>query len=70
MPLTCWIYLKTQNNTDKPSLTKKIYDAEKKIPDTSGFLKETDYNKKINEIEGKIIYEKMCMVTKMNFFLA
>ena len=27
---------------------------ENKIPDTSGLVKKTDYNAKINEIEGKM----------------
>ena len=34
--------LKTQYNTDKPGLEKKINDADKKIPDTSGLVKKTD----------------------------
>ena len=41
-------------DTDKSDLEKKITDADKKIPDTSGLLKKTDYNAKIIEIEGKI----------------
>ena len=45
---------KTQHNTDKSGLEKKINDADKKIPDTSGLVKKTDYNAKITEIEGKI----------------
>ena len=37
----------------------EIYDTDKselenKIPDTSSFVKKTDYNTKITEIEGKI----------------
>ena len=39
--------LKTNYNTDKTEL-------EKKIPDTSGLVKKTNYNAKITEIEGKI----------------
>ena len=39
--------LKTQYNTEKAEL-------EKKIPNTSCCIKKTDYNTKINEIEGKI----------------
>ena len=39
--------LKTNYNTDKTKL-------EKKIRDTSGLVKNTDYNIKITEIEGKI----------------
>ena len=40
--------LKTQYDTNK-------LDLEKKIPDTSGLAKKTDYNAKITEIEGKIL---------------
>ena len=32
----------------------KISDVDKKIPDTSGLVKKTDYNAKISEIENKI----------------
>ena len=32
----------------------QIKNLENKIPDTSGFVKKTDYNAKITEIEGKI----------------
>ena len=39
--------LKTQYNTEKAEL-------EKKIPNTSCCIKKTDYNTKITEIEGKI----------------
>ena len=39
--------LKTKYDTDKIEL-------EKKIPDTSGLVKKTDYNSKITKIEGKI----------------
>ena len=42
--------LKTKYDTDKSDLEKKINDADKKIPDTSGL----DYNVKNTEIEGKI----------------
>ena len=46
--------LKTQYDTDKSGLEKKINDADKKISDTSGLVKKTDYNAKISGIEGKI----------------
>ena len=39
--------MKTKYNTDKLNL-------EKKIPDTSGLNKKTDYNAKVSEIESKI----------------
>ena len=42
-------------DTDKSDLEKKISDAEKKIPGTSGLVKKkTDYNAEISEIEDKI----------------
>ena len=46
--------MKTQYNTDKSGLEKKIDNASKKIPDTSGLVKKTDHNTKITETEGKI----------------
>ena len=46
--------LKTQYNTDKSNLEKKIDDAHRKIPNTSGFVKKADHNAKIAEMEGKI----------------
>ena len=36
--------LKIQYNTDKSGLEKKIDDAGKKIPDTSGLVKNIDHN--------------------------
>ena len=33
---------------------KKINDANKRIPDTTGLIKKSDYNARITEIEGKI----------------
>ena len=38
---------------DKSGLEKKISDAEKLIPDTSGLVKKREYNAKITKIEGK-----------------
>ena len=46
--------LKTKYDTDKLDLEKKISNADKKIPDTSGFVKKTDCNAKISEIENKV----------------
>ena len=46
--------LKTQYNTDKSNLEKKIDDAHRKIPNTGGFVKKADHNAKITEMEGKI----------------
>ena len=43
---TSGFVLKHHYDTDKSGLEKKINDADKKIPDTSGLLKKTDYNKK------------------------
>ena len=47
--------LKTKYDTDKSGLEKKISDADKKIPDTSGLVKKLDYNAKITYIEGKLL---------------
>ena len=44
---TSGFVLKTNNDTDKP-------DLQKKVPDTGGLVEKTDYNYKIIEIEGKI----------------
>ena len=41
--------LKSAYDTDKSDLEKKISDADKKIPDVSGFVKKTDFNSKITE---------------------
>lgn len=46
--------LKTQHNTDNFCPEKKIIDADYKILDISGLSKNTDYDVKITEIEGKI----------------
>ena len=48
------IALKTQYNTDKSDLEKKINDADNKITDTSELVKKTDYSSKISEIESTI----------------
>ena len=46
---------KAKYHRDKSELEKKIIDADKKIPDTSNFVKKkTDFNAKISEIENKI----------------
>ena len=39
---------------DKSGLEKTTDDADKKMPDTSGLVKKTDYDAKITGIEGKI----------------
>ena len=52
---TSGFVLKTQYNTDKSSLENKINDADKKYLILVELLKkQTDYNAKITEIEGKI----------------
>ena len=38
---------KTKHDTDKSYLEKKISDANKKLPGTSGLVKETDYKLKL-----------------------
>ena len=52
---TSGFVLKTEYDTDKSDLEKKINDADKKMPGISGLLKKTGYNAKITEIEGKIL---------------
>ena len=49
---TSGFVLKNENNTDKIDLEEKISEADKKIFDTSGLVK--NYNAKISEIESKI----------------
>ena len=51
---TSGFVLKSKRDTDESSLKKKVIDADKKILDTSGLVKKTNYNAKIIEIEGKI----------------
>ena len=51
---TSGFVLKIQYSTDKSNLDKKFSDGGKKVPDTSGLVKKTDYNSKISEIESKI----------------
>ena len=46
--------LKNHCNIDKSGLEKKIDDADKKMANTSGLVKRTDYNAKITEIKGKM----------------
>ena len=45
--------LKIQYNVDKSRYQKKIDDMSKKMSDTSGFVKKTDYNTSIADIEHK-----------------
>ena len=58
---TTGFVLKSKYNTDKSGLEKKISDTEKKIPNTSAFVKKkqpkkkTDNSSKITEIENKIL---------------
>ena len=52
---TTGFVLKTNYDTDKADLEKKISDAGKNIPNTSDLAKiKTDLNAKITEIEGQI----------------
>ena len=46
--------LKIKYDTDKTNLEKKITDAEKKIPNTSGLVKKTNFGSTITETESKI----------------
>ena len=45
--------LKTKYDTDKSDLESKISDADETIPDTSGLVRNTDYNAKITKLEKK-----------------
>ena len=45
---TSGFFLKTQDDTDKSNLEKKLNDADKKISDI-GLVKKTDYNSEINQ---------------------
>ena len=46
--------LKTNYDTDKSDLEKKISYAGKKIPDTSEPIKKINYNAKVSKIENNI----------------
>ena len=49
---TSGFFLKTQDDTDKSNLEKKLNDADKKISDI-GLVKKTDYNSEINQWENQ-----------------
>ena len=51
---TTGFVLKTKYDADKSDLEKRISDVDRKIPDTSAFVKRTDYSSKITKIENKI----------------
>ena len=51
---TTGFVLKTKYDADKSDLEKKISDVDKKIPDTTAFVKKADYSSKITEIKNKI----------------
>ena len=46
--------MKTQYNTDKSGLQKKIDGTDKKMSDTCELIKKKGYSAKITEIEGKL----------------
>ena len=46
--------LKIEYSTDKSGYKNKIDDMGKKLPDTSGFVKKTDYKTSITDTEGEI----------------
>ena len=54
IPSTSGLVIKRQNDLDKQGLEKLIEDFGKKISNTSGLVKKTNYNKKITEIENDI----------------
>ena len=45
---------RTKFSTDTNALDDKIDKVDKKIPDVTNFVKKTDFNSKITEVEGKI----------------
>ena len=45
---------KTQYDSGKQGIKKKIEDVDKKIPNINGPVKKADYNAKITEIENKM----------------
>ena len=62
VPSTSRIVTKTQYDSDRQGLEKKIEKVDKKTPKTTGLVKNTDYNIKIKEIESKIT-SVTCLVT-------
>lgn len=54
IPSNTGLVTKILDDSVKKGLEKEIMDVNKKIPNTSGLVKKTDYNKKITEIENKI----------------
>ena len=50
MPSTSGLVTKTQYDADKQGLEKKIEEVNKKIPNTSGLSKKTDYKTKITDV--------------------
>ena len=54
IPSTSRLVTKTQYDSDKLGLEKKIETVDKKRRNTKGLVIKTDYNKKITEIENKI----------------
>ena len=51
---TTGLVLTLKYDTDKSDLEKRISDVDKKILNTSGLVKKTDFGSKITEMEGKI----------------
>ena len=53
LPSTGRLVFKMQYDSDKQSLKKKIDYVNKKIPNTSGMVKSTDYNTKVTKVKNK-----------------
>lgn len=51
---TSGLITKTQYESDKQGLEKKIEDADKVVPNTRGLVKKSDYSVNITEIKNKI----------------
>ena len=56
IPCTSGLVPKTQYDSKKQNLEKRVEDVDKKIPNPSRLVKKTDLNAKITEIENKISY--------------
>ena len=54
IPRSSGLVTKTQFDSDKQSLEKKISDVNQKIPNTRGLVKKTDSNKKCKETSNEI----------------
>ena len=66
IPSTSGLVTKTQYDSDKQGLEKKIEDVDKKIPNTSEMVKKTDYSTIIIEIEKKYGFTVLVTTTALH----